>query len=109
MSTIEERLRRMRGMEERDETPVAQRNVAGRLEAMRTEESRWKAPRVIEIDGVSGAAPHVNAFGANAARRMLEEGTEPQAGGSFADILTAGLQQSAREDAGGLCRIGAAL
>ena len=62
-----------------------------------------QAPRTVEIDTVSGAAPHVNAFGMNAAPRLLDEGVLPRPGDdSAADLLTTGLWKSAREDAGGM-------
>lgn len=62
-----------------------------------------QAPRSVEIDAVSGAAPHVNNFGMNAAPRLLEEGVLPRPGDdSAADLLTTGLWQKAREDAGGM-------
>lgn len=62
-----------------------------------------KRSEPIEIDAVSGAAPHVNAFGMNAAPRLLDEGVLPRPGDdSAADLLTTGLWKSAREDAGGM-------
>lgn len=102
MSTIEERLQRMReGKPAQAQTPVEQRSVVERLEAMRTEPARHTAPRAVEIDAVSGAAPHVNNFGMNAAPRLLDEGVLPRSGDdSAADLLTTGLRQSAREDVG---------
>lgn len=104
MSTIEERLQRMReGKPAQAQTPVEQRSVVERLEAMRTEPARHTAPRAVEIDAVSGAAPHVNNFGMNAAPRLLDEGVLPRSGDdNAADLLTTGLWKSAREDAGGM-------
>ena len=104
MSTIEERLRRMReGKAPQDQTPVEHRSVAERLEAMRTQPTRQQEPKAVEIDAISGAAPHVNAFGMNTAPRLLEEGVLPRSGDdSAADLLTTGLWKSAREDAGGM-------
>lgn len=105
MSTIEERLQRMReGKPPQAQPQVEQRSVAERLETMRTEPAAaGQAPRVIEIDAVSGAAPHVNNFGMNAAPRLLDEGVLPRPGDdSAADLLTTGLWKSAREDAGGM-------
>lgn len=62
-----------------------------------------KRSEPVEIDAVSGAAPHVNNFGMNAAPRLLEEGVLPRPGDdSAADLLTTGLWQKAREDAGGM-------
>ena len=66
-------------------------------------EKENESPKVIEIDAVSGAAPHVNDFGINAAPRLLEEGVLPRPGDdSAADLLTTGLWQKARKDAGGM-------
>lgn len=62
-----------------------------------------KRSEPVEIDAVSGAAPHVNDFGINAVPRLLEEGVLPRPGDdSAADLLTTGLWKSAREDAGGM-------
>lgn len=62
-----------------------------------------KRSEPIEIDTESGTAPHVNDFGMNAVPRLLEEGVLPRAGDdSAADLLTTGLWQKAREDAGGM-------
>lgn len=62
-----------------------------------------KRSEPVKIDAVSGAAPHVNDFGMNAAPRLLDEGVLPRPGDdSAADLLTTGLWKSAREDAGGM-------
>lgn len=62
-----------------------------------------KRSEPVKIDAVSGAAPHVNDFGINAVPRLLEEGVLPRPGdSSAADLLTTGLWQNAREDAGGM-------